>query len=178
LKLGYFKASLETSRPTKDSREFHLLHSFWPQTILDIFHSLLFPISNMHFPTQLRKQQVVGLTCKQEAGDRTRFRIFNRDSWKSRRSRLRKTRSWFAFWEMDSPPQSRVCYLCLMSIASLMLRNEHHRDWLLLYLERVYSGHAHCGKSVTSDQTHSNFCFAFNLPHLVGEALLLGLLHL
>lgn len=55
-------------RPTEDSREFHLLHSFWPQTILNIFQSLLFSISNMHFPAQLRKYQVVGLTCKQEAG--------------------------------------------------------------------------------------------------------------
>jgi hypothetical protein len=32
-------------------------------------------------------------------------------------------------------------------------------------------------ESVSSDQAHSNFCFAFSLPHLVGEALLPGLLH-
>lgn len=110
--------------------------------------------------------------------DRRQFRIINRDAWKSRRCRLPKTMSLFAFREMDSRPQSRECYLYLMSIASLMLRNEHHWNWLLLSLKRVFSGHAHCGESVTSDQAHSNFCFAFSLRHLVGEALLLGLLHL
>lgn len=67
-KSGYSEARVLRHQAHRDSREFHLLHSFWPQTILNIFHSLLFPISNMHFPAQLRKYQVVGLTCKQEAG--------------------------------------------------------------------------------------------------------------